>query len=200
MTHTLPSYLHVPLQMMDGLRSKLVEDIDSFVQDIQSNPTRLQVLADAYVEMRDRGDQVLLQERSMDHRGGRDLAGERRAVSHLLVVFMALGERGIEPFVGSRWIEPADPPRADFIPAEVQPFIDLGNQVSRGSGDIAILADLDRVSPSNLARLHGLGNRLSNDPELAADLMRWLQHKPDAVEVELVQSVIGMLEFLGYSW
>lgn len=195
----VPSYLVEPLRMMGELRSTLVEDVKKFLVMLRTDPGKLRILADACEGIAESGDQLWLQQACTDYRHRIIDKESRRAVIYLVVVFGHLAADSIPPFNQLQWRAPIKLIRADYMPPEVQPFLDFGLETTHGSGDAAILDDLDQLSQPHLAQLHGLGEKLSN-PALATTLKQWLEHKPNAVEVESVQRVLGMLEFLGYQW
>lgn len=196
----VPAYLGEPLRLMGQLRSTLVEDVEKFLEMLRNDPGTLRILSDACEGIAEHGDQVWLQQASTDYRHRMIDKESRRSVIHLVVVFGRLAAQGVPPFDDLQWRAPMKLIRADYVPNEIQPLVDLGVEVARASGECAVMDDIDQMSPSYLTRLHSLGEKLSHDPALASTLKLWLQHRPNAVEVEMVQRVLGILEFLGYQW
>jgi hypothetical protein len=197
---SIPRYLREPLEMMGELRSTVVEDVEQYLGVLLKNQEKLQILAEACHQIVEHNDQTWLQRASVDRRHRVIDENTARAVIHLLVLFGNLAERGIAPFCEMQWRAPIQLVRADYVPPEVQPLLAFALEITHGSSELVILDDLDRMLPQHRARLHCLGKQLSQHPALALALKEWLQHKPNAAEVEIVQRMLGMLDFLGYQW
>jgi len=194
---SIPPYLNKVLDLIAREMPLPTEgEFARFINIVCSSPERLQKFTEAWEELVRYGDQDWL----WDAHRTRGFNRECRPLGSLLILFDMLGMRGLLPFSGLQHRPDVlkKLKRADYIPPEIQPFIDFGTEATTACDELELIETLDRLPSHHLARLLELRQRRSDDASLKEALRVWLRHKPDAIEVEIVQRVLGMMEWLDY--
>jgi hypothetical protein len=184
------------LRLMDEIRLPLEKEFTRFLVAALEDRERMAVLRAAYELIAAAGLQRRLVEIAQDRHDAR-----RGAVQRLEVVLNLLGERGVAPFDGfeanpdTRLLE-----RAPDMPQELAPFLALGLRISCPPDELVLRRLCDRLPPADAASLHELGERLESDPKLGDLVVDWTGKHWQTTDCDVIQSVLGMLDYLGYRW